>query len=137
MSLTQSQQPTSTEIASAALQLLELWSRLAHSHTMIGGGCSCGVGGVAVALADFEQDIVEYREAEAERNKRADVRELLDTAARDGESWSLSELLSHLARTEADCDAGPPAGLDTSPAQFILERVTRTLGSFEKLHGGR
>ncbi len=111
MSLTQSQQPTSTEIASAALQLLELWSRLAHSHTMIGGGCSCGVGGVAVALADFEQDIVEYREAEAERNKRADVRELLDTAARDGESWSLSELLAHLARTEADCDAGPPGSV--------------------------
>lgn len=137
MSLAQSQQPTSTEIATAALQMLELWSRLAHTHTMIGGGCSCGVGGVAVALADFEQDIVDFLEAEAERNKRADVRALLETAARDGESWRLSKLLAHLARTDAACEAGSPADLDIGPAQFILERVTRTLGSFERLHGGR
>lgn len=129
MNVAHSQQRTHDEIEAAAQQLQDLWGRLASTHTMIGGGCSCGVGSVAVALGDFEQDIVDYVQAEAERNRRTDVLALLDSAAREGERWSISRLLSRFA--------GRDATFDACPAQFILERLTGTLRSFDKLHGGR
>lgn len=129
MSVAHSQQWTETEIEAAALQLQDLWRRLASTHAMIGGGCSCGVGGVVVALADFEQDIVDYVQAEARRNERSDVLALLETAARDKDRWSISALLAHLA--------GENATVDVDPANFILQRLSGTLHSFDKLHGGR
>jgi len=122
-------QLTQQEIDAAAEQLQELWGRLANTHTMIGGGCSCGVGGVAVALGDFEQDIVAYVQAEARRNERSDVLALLETAARDAERWSIWALLAHIS--------DPHEAFDAGSAGFILERLTGTLRSFDKLHAGR
>ena len=40
--------------------MLNIWERLGPTHMMVGTGCSCGIGGVVVALADFEQDIADY-----------------------------------------------------------------------------
>ena len=90
--MTPTQDPRSDERILKAQHLLETWDRLARAHTMIGAGCSCGIGGVVVALEDFEQDIVDYLQAEAERLGRADVLKCLDQT-REGNLWSISRLL--------------------------------------------
>jgi hypothetical protein len=111
--------------------LLEIWNRLGRAHVMIGAGCSCGIGGVVLALEDFEQDIADYLQAEAERLERHDVLKFLGEQAREGELWSISKLLVGLAQPSA-------SGLfDSDASTFLLERLTRTLQSFEKLHGSR
>jgi len=114
-----------------ARRLLETWDRLARAHTMIGGGCSCGIGGVVVALEDFEQDIADYLQAEAERLDRHDVLKYLVEQAREGELWSISKLLVGIAQPSGEENCEPAAGT------FLLERLARTLDSFEKLHGSR
>jgi hypothetical protein len=121
--------PLSTEIAAAAHQLLETWERLGRSHKMIGGGCSCGAGGIVLGLGDFEQDIVEYLSNEAERYQRRDVLALLEQCARDGARWSVAKLLAGLA--------DPAASVASTAAKFVMERLKRTVLSFETLHGGR
>jgi hypothetical protein len=84
-----------------------------------------------VALEDFEQDIADYLQAEAERLERPDVLKFLGEQAREGELWSISKLLVGLAQSS-------DSGLFVSDAStFLLERLTRTLQSFEKLHGSR
>ena len=35
-----------------ARQLLQTWERIGRAHVMVGGACSCGIGGVIVALED-------------------------------------------------------------------------------------
>jgi hypothetical protein len=126
--MTPTQDPRSDERILKAQHLLETWDRLARAHTMIGAGCSCGIGGVVVALEDFEQDIVDYLQAEAERLGRADVLKCLDQT-REGNLWSISRLLGGFSQ---------PAGLSEPEAgNFVLERLTRTLRSFEQLHGSR
>jgi hypothetical protein len=120
-----------SESALEARRLLETWERLGRAHMMIGASCSCGVGGVVVALEDFEQDIADYLQAEAERLERHDVLEFLGDKAREGELWSISKLLAGLAQ---------PSGcgfLEPGASAFLLERLARTLQSFEKLHGSR
>jgi hypothetical protein len=76
------------EISLQAQRLLETWDRLGRAHMMIGAGCSCGIGGVVLALEDFEQDIADYLQAEAERLERQDVLRYLAAQAREGELWS-------------------------------------------------
>jgi hypothetical protein len=111
-----------------ARDLLEMWDRLARAHTMIGGaGCSCGIGGVVVALEDFEQEIAGYLQAEAERLNRHDVLKYLSDQAREGDLWSISKLLFGLTQSTGLNNPGP--------GTFVLERLTRTLQSFENLHG--
>ena len=119
------------EIILQAQRLRETWDRLSRAHMMIGAGCSCGIGGVVVALEDFEQDIADYLQAEAERLDRHDVLKYLGEQAREGELWSISKLLIGLAQpTEPEfCEPGA--------STFLLERLARTLDSFEKLHGSR
>jgi hypothetical protein len=114
-----------------AQRLLETWDRLGRAHMMIGAGCSCGTGGVVVTLEDFEQDIADYLQAEAERLERQDVLTYLAQQGREGELWSISKLLIGLAQ---------PTGSGSSDAggrYFLLERLARTLNSFEQLHGSR
>jgi hypothetical protein len=112
-----------------ARRLLATWERLGRAHMMIGGGCSCGIDGVVVALEDFEQDIADYLQAEAERLERHDVINYLGEQAREGASWSISKLLAGLAQNTDSEIYQPGAGA------FLLERLARTLDSFEKLHG--
>jgi hypothetical protein len=114
-----------------ARRFLEIWERLGSAHMMIGSGCSCGVGGVIVALGDFEQDIVDYLHAEAERLNRDDVLKLLREQARAGDRWSISKLLDSLAQSKG------PSVNNLSTGTFLVERLGRTLQSFEKLHGSR
>jgi hypothetical protein len=123
-----SQDPPSDERISKARNLLDTWDRLARAHTMIGAGCSCGIGGVVVALEDFEQDIVDYLQAEAERLGRADVMNCL-AQTREGDLWSIPRLLGSFSQHTVPYE--PEAGT------FVLERLTRTLRSFEQLHGSR
>jgi hypothetical protein len=112
-----------------AERLLEKWDRLGLAHMTIGGACSCGVGGVLVALDDFEQDIADYLQAEAERLDRGDVLQYMKEHGRAGDLWSISKLLTGLAQpTEG-------VAMDTGTSTFLLERLARTLQSFEKLHG--
>ena len=127
----QAPERSSSESSLEARRLLEAWDRLGRAHMMIGAGCSCGIGGVVVALEDFEQDIADYLQAEAERLNRHDVLQYLGEQAREGELWSISKLLSGLAQ--------PPSSAFCEPAAstFLLERLARTLQSFEKLHGSR
>jgi nucleoid-associated protein YejK len=112
-----------------ARRLLEVWDRLGRAHMMIGAGCSCGIGGIVVALEDFEQDIADYLQAEAERLKRPDVLQYLNEQAREGELWSISKLLAGLTQPTESGFYEPGANT------FLLERLARTLQSFEKLHG--
>ena len=112
-----------------ARRLLDTWDRLGRAHMMIGAGCSCGIGGVAVALEDFEQDIADYLQAEAERLDRHDVLKYLQEQAREGELWSISRLLVGIAQP-TDFHA-----YESGASTFLLERLSRTLQSFEKLHG--
>jgi len=112
-----------------AQQLLDKWDRLGRTHVMIGGACSCGMGGVQVALEDFEQDIADYLQAEAERLDRGDVLQYMKEYGRAGDLWSISKLLTGLAQPTED------VAMDTGTSTFLLERLARTLQSFEKLHG--
>jgi hypothetical protein len=112
-----------------ARRLLDTWDRLGRAHMMIGAGCSCGIGGVAIALEDFEQDIADYLQAEAERLDRHDVLKYLQEQAREGELWSISRLLGGIAQP-TDFQA-----YESGVSTFLLERLSRTLQSFEKLHG--
>jgi hypothetical protein len=112
-----------------ARRLLDAWDRLGRAHMMIGAGCSCGIGGVAIALEDFEQDIADYLQAEAERLDRHDVLKYLQEQAREGELWSISRLLGGIAQP-TDFQA-----YESGVSTFLLERLSRTLQSFEKLHG--
>jgi hypothetical protein len=112
-----------------ARRLLDAWDRLGRAHMMIGAGCSCGIGGVAIALEDFEQDIADYLQAEAERLDRHDVLKYLQEQAREGELWSISRLLAAIAQP-TDLQA-----YESGVSTFLLERLSRTLQSFEKLHG--
>jgi hypothetical protein len=115
--------------ASEAKRLLETWDRLGRAHVMVGAGCSCGIGGVVVALEDFEQDIADYLLAEAERAEDPAVLSYLEAQGRQGELWSISKLLLGLS---------DPSGAHNPKADaFILSRLGRTLQSFEKLHGGQ
>src|SRR3979411_1532119 len=108
---------------------LDVWALRVRAHLMMGAGCSCGIGGVAVALEDFEQDIADYLQAEAERLDRHDVLKYLQEQAREGELWSISRLLGGLAQP-TDFQ-----GYGFGARTFLLERLSRTLQSFEKLHG--
>ena len=119
------------EIILQAQRLLETWDRLGRAHMMIGAGCSCGIGGVVLALEDFEQDIADYLQAEAERLERQDVLRYLAAQAREGELWSISRLLIGLAQPTGSGSREAGAG------RFLLERLARTLHSFEQLHGSR
>lgn len=110
-----------------ARRLLETWERLGRAHMIIGSGCSCGIGGVVVALEDFEQDIAEYLQAEADRLDRHDALKVLEEQARQGDQWSISKLLGSLAQLGDNPGAGT----------FLVECLARTLDSFEKLHGSR
>lgn len=117
------------EIASHARQTLETWDRLATQHATLGGGCACGMGGIALTLGDFELDIVDYVQAEAEKQSRPDVLDFLATHAGPKDQPSFSQLLNSMCDTSQQVEA--------LTVSFILERLSRTLSSFEKLHAGR
>jgi hypothetical protein len=122
-------QPRSASSPDDAIRLLEIWDRLGRQHVLVGGGCSCGVGGIAVALQDYEQDIVDFLFADAERHDQRGVVAFMRTSAvqAEGGPWDMSRLL----------EACATAACDPEVRSWVLRRLGRTLESFEKLHGGR
>lgn len=109
-----------------AARLAELWSRLSLQHVTLGAGCGCGAGGVSVSLADFERDIADYLQFEAERLGETRVSEFLALAGPlEAQPAPVRDLLERLARDDR-CEAA---------AQWLLPRLTRTIESFARLHG--
>ena len=127
--MTEPNERSRSTVSTAAMELLETWDRLASSHKMIGASCSCGAHGIVLRLADFEQDIGDYLRSEGELYQRRDVLALLQEHARAGEQWSIVRFLESLA------NAAKPA--DPVAVQFVLERLPRTVQSFEELHRRR
>lgn len=117
---------TTTE---TARELADIWQRLSGQHVSLGAGCACGIGGVTLQLQDFEQDIVDFLWAQAERTGRGDVAAWLKQYAVDQACglWSVAGLLGALTDDGQDT----PGEI----AAFLLERLGKTLRSFAKLHG--
>ncbi len=127
--MTEPDDQSRSDVSAAARQLLETWYRLAHSHVMTGASCSCGAHGIVLRLEDFEQDIGDYLRNEGEQHQRRDVVGLLEKRAMVEGRWSLVGFLETLA------DAAEP--IDRNAAKFVLDRLPRTVQSFEDLHRRR
>lgn len=115
--------------AATARELADIWERLSGQHVALGAGCACGIGGVTLQLQDFEQDIVDFLLAQAERGKRGDIIAWLRQFAVDGNNglWSVAGLLGALT----DARHSTPDEI----AAFLLEKLGKTLRSFARLHG--
>jgi hypothetical protein len=114
-----------------ALELLDLWQRVAGKHVSLGTSCACGIGGVTLQLQDFEQDIVDFVLGQAERNKRADVVDYVKVSAFDSQTrrGNVTLLLTSLSEVQDEGDLQPDI------ASFVLEKLSKTLRSFARLHG--
>lgn len=112
-----------------AADLGRLWNELALQHVAMGGGaCSCGIGGVVVRLQDFERDIVDYLRAEAARLQENEALALLDRHAASEAGGGLAGVLAVLS--------DPASAVPDAAAGWLLARLSRTLTSFARLHGG-
>ena len=98
-----------------ALQLLGKWTSLAQGHVLVGGNCSCGIGGGSLQIADFEQQILDYLGGKH--------------AYEGGSAGSLGELLRSIA-------AQPP-DTDSRGWLSLLDDLKRTLESFDEQHRAR
>lgn len=127
--MTETNDQLRTRTAAAARDLLDTWERLASTHKVLGGSCSCGAHGLVVHLSDFEQDIGDHLRGQGEQHQRRDVLRLLETHARVEGRWSIAGFLETMA------DASIP--MDGAAAAFVLERLPRTVLSFEDLHRRR
>lgn len=107
-----------------AARLSGLWNRLSVQHIAL--GCSCLMGGVSVTLEDFERDIADWLWAESERQQQPAVAAfLLAPGPIDTQDKAVRKTLERLHAGEAE-----PA-----VAQWLLERLTRSIESYARLHG--
>lgn len=107
-----------------AARLAELWHRLAAQHIAL--GCSCTMSGISVTLEDFERDIADYLWAESERwNAVAVTAFLLAPGPISEQTQAIRAILARLEAGEADDEV----------ADWLLQRLTKTLESYAKLHG--
>ena len=107
-----------------AARLAALWNRLATLHIAL--GCSCLMGGVSVTLEDFERDIADWLWAESERLGQTDVAAfLLAPGPIETQDKPVRRILARLESGEAD----------GSVAQWLLQRMARSLESYARLHG--
>ena len=100
------------------MQLLGKWTSLAQGHVLVGGNCSCGLGGGSLQIADFEQQILDYLAARASAQQAPDG--FISTAG------SLGALLRTIAAQPARSDSG-----EWLP---LLDDLKRTLESFDEQH---
>ena len=102
-----------------AAQLLGKWTSLARGHVVMGGNCSCGVGGASVRVEEFEQQILDYLESAFGRGGNAAIGEAIR------KSGSVGALLRSIT-----------ADASTRSAEWlpVLDAVNRTLESFEQAH---
>ncbi|MBH1962693.1 MAG: hypothetical protein I8H77_00090 [Comamonadaceae bacterium] len=109
-----------------AEQLLDLWSALALRHVALGSACGCGAGGVSLRLEDFELDIVDYLQDGGERHDDAEIAAWFQARqGRDLGSQPLRDLL----------DAVVARQVPVPTADWLLQRLERTLRSINDLHG--
>ena len=105
-------------------RLADLWNRLSAQHIAL--GCSCSMSGLSVKLEDFEHDIADYLWAESERWDQAEVEAfLLVPGPIASQDQAVRSLLHRLASGEAS----------QAVADWLLQRLTKTLESYAKLHG--
>ena len=105
---------SSDEPALLAMQLLGRWGRVAQGHVMLGSGCVCGASFGAVAVGEFEQDILDFLHGRHPR--------LADFAA--GEN--IAGVLRRLAQPGCDFPHDASAAL--------LADLARSIDSFEQAH---
>jgi hypothetical protein len=113
----------STSRAQAA-HLAELWHRLSAQHIAL--GCSCSMSGISVTLEDFERDIADYLWAESERLGKSDVAAFLVLPGPIlQQEQAIRGVLMRLQEGQAD----------DAVADWLLERLSKTIESYAKLHG--
>lgn len=110
--------------AGQAARLAGLWHRLSTQHVSM--GCSCLMSGISVTLEDFERDIADYLWAESERLDRPDVTAYL---FQHGPLATQPHAVRALLQRLEDQDA------DSSVAEWLLERLAKTIDSYARLHG--
>jgi hypothetical protein len=92
-----------------AAQLLGKWTSLSQGHVLMGGNCSCGLGGGSLQIGEFEQQILDYLDGKH--------------ALRDA---SLSALLRSITASAGEADQ--------EKWLSVLDDLKRTLESFEEVH---
>ena len=103
-----------------AAQLLGKWTGLAQGHVLMGGNCSCGLGGGSLRIEEFEQQILDYLDGKHALRECAGYER--------GKSGSLSALLRSIT-----ADAGEA---ERERWLSLLDDLKRTLESFEEAHRG-
>jgi hypothetical protein len=96
---------------------------VAQGHVALSGmACTCGLGFVAIGVADFEQHLLDYLYT---RHRAMPEMEAIFAGSGyvEGTHGSVTQLLRALAA------APPPA------AQALLDDVERSIDSFETVHG--
>lgn len=119
------EQPAMPEATRRATAVAALWKRAAMGHTVLAGGCACGLPAMHVSVADFELDLLDYLRARWAADASA-------VALIDGASGRVGSLVDALAR-DASGFAHPAAMLDdleTAIRSFApeagLDRAQRT-----------
>lgn len=93
-----------------AAQLLGKWTSLSQGHVLMGGNCSCGLGGGSLQIGEFEQQILDYLDGKHALRERG----------------SLSALLRSITTSAGEADQ--------EKWLSVLDDLKRTLESFEELH---
>jgi hypothetical protein len=107
-----------------AVNLAGKWARVAQGHVALSGmACTCGLGFVAIGVADFEQHLLDYVYA---KHRAAPQMEALFSSAgyAEGASGSVAALLRALAASSVPEEA----------AQALLGDIERSIDSFETVH---
>ena len=117
-------QAIASEAAASIRDLQAKWKRVSRQHVALGAACGCGIG-IAFAANDLEEDICDFIEESARREKRNDVAAFIAGLPRPagGATWKLADLL---ARLESECEY----------AAFLAPRLVVSLASFDQQHGG-
>lgn len=105
---------SSDEPALLAMQLLGRWGRVAQGHVMLGSGCVCGADFGAVAVGEFEQDILDFLHGRH------------PVLAEFAPGGNIAGVLRKIAQ--------PGTGLGAAAAAAVLADLNRSIDSFEQAH---
>ena len=115
-----------TYLALRAIAAAGRWNRLTQGHIPLGGlSCSCNVGFGSIAVADFEQDVLDYlytKHGSADELKRI----FLLAGHSNGSGGSVAGLLQVIAQNRT---ALPQT-------ELLIADLEKSLESFEEIHGG-
>ena len=107
-----------------SVKLAGKWMQVARGHVALSGlSCTCGIGFVAIGVADFEQHLLDYVHARHRSDPQIDA---LFRAAGYAEAASVS--LTQLLR------ALTAASLTPEAADRLLTDLERAIDSFETVH---